>query len=77
MPCASSSSVVSAVNRKSVLRSSPPSMHATARLLHDVDELVMLIEGEIEIEFEGTALRPDVGEEVVIPANARHTGTER
>jgi mannose-6-phosphate isomerase-like protein (cupin superfamily) len=41
--------------------------------VHDVDELLMLIEGEIEIEFEGTALRPDVGEEVIIPANAKHT----
>jgi mannose-6-phosphate isomerase-like protein (cupin superfamily) len=41
--------------------------------VHDVDELVILVEGEIEIEFEGTALRPEVGEEVLIPANARHT----
>jgi mannose-6-phosphate isomerase-like protein (cupin superfamily) len=43
--------------------------------VHDADELVMLIEGEIEIEFEGTALRPEVGEEVLIPAKARHTVT--
>ena len=41
--------------------------------VHDVDEVVILIEGEIEIEFDGTALRPEVGEEVVIPAHAKHT----
>jgi quercetin dioxygenase-like cupin family protein len=40
---------------------------------HDVDELVTLIEGEIEIELEGRRLRPRVGEEVTIPAGARHT----
>jgi cupin 2 domain-containing protein len=39
----------------------------------DVDELVMLVEGEIELEFGGRALRPGVGEEVSIPAGARHT----
>jgi len=41
--------------------------------VHAVDEVVILVEGEIEVEFEGTALRPEVGEEVLIPANARHT----
>ena len=41
--------------------------------VHDVDEVLMLVEGEIEVELEGTALRPAVGEEVVIPARARHT----
>jgi len=40
---------------------------------HDVDELVTLIEGEIEIELEGRRLRPRVGDEVTIPAGARHT----
>jgi mannose-6-phosphate isomerase-like protein (cupin superfamily) len=41
--------------------------------VHDTDEVVVLIEGEIEIEFDGTAVRPEVGEEVLIPAGARHT----
>jgi mannose-6-phosphate isomerase-like protein (cupin superfamily) len=41
--------------------------------VHDVDELVMLVEGEIEIERAGATVRPQVGEEVLIPANARHT----
>jgi mannose-6-phosphate isomerase-like protein (cupin superfamily) len=40
---------------------------------HGVDELVMLIEGEIELEFGGRRLRPAVGEEVTIPAHTRHT----
>lgn len=40
---------------------------------HDVDELVTLIEGEIEIELEGRRVRPRVGDEVTIPAGARHT----
>jgi mannose-6-phosphate isomerase-like protein (cupin superfamily) len=41
--------------------------------VHDVDELVVLIEGEIELEFGGRIIRPGVGEEVSIPARARHT----
>ncbi len=41
--------------------------------VHPVDELVMLIEGEIELSFQGKTLRPAVGEEVLIPANATHT----
>jgi len=41
--------------------------------VHDTDELVMLLEGEIELEFGGRTLRPAVGEEVTIPARAHHT----
>lgn len=41
--------------------------------VHEVDELVMLIDGEIELRFGGKALRPAVGEEVFIPANTSHT----
>ena len=44
-----------------------------ADFVHDVDELVTLIEGEIELSFQGQTLRPQVGEEVFIPARARHT----
>ena len=33
----------------------------------------MLAEGEIEIEIEGKSQRPQIGEEVFIPANALHT----
>ncbi len=41
--------------------------------VHPVDELVMLIEGEIELAFQGKTLRPTAGEEVLIPAGAAHT----
>jgi quercetin dioxygenase-like cupin family protein len=41
--------------------------------VHDVDELVTLIEGEIELSFQGQTLRPHIGAEVLIPAGARHT----
>ena len=33
----------------------------------------MLAEGEIEIEIEGKSQRPQIGEEVLITANATHT----
>ena len=41
--------------------------------VHDVDELVMLIEGEIELSFLGKTMRPKVGEEIHIPARTSHT----
>ena len=37
------------------------------------DELVVLAEGDIEIEIEGKSQQPQIGEEVFIPANAIHT----
>ena len=43
--------------------------------VHDVDELVILIEGEIEIEMNGRRVRPDIGDEVHIPARACHSVT--
>ena len=44
-----------------------------ADFVHKTDELVVLAEGEIEIELEGKSQRPQIGEEVFIPANALHT----
>ena len=41
--------------------------------VHEVDELVVLVEGEIELEFAGRTVRPSVAEEVLIPARERHT----
>ena len=41
--------------------------------VHETDELLMLKEGEIEVTFQGTTIRPEVGEEVYIPAGAMHT----
>ena len=46
---------------------------ALADFVHKNDELVVLAEGEIEIEIEGKSQRPQIGEEVFIPANALHT----
>ena len=44
-----------------------------ADFVHRTDELVILAEGDIEIEIEGKSQKPQVGEEVFIPANAIHT----
>ncbi len=41
--------------------------------VHETDELLMLIEGEIEVSAQGQRLRPCIGQEVMIPARARHT----
>ena len=41
--------------------------------VHDVDELFMVVEGAIELEMQGRAFRPGIGEEVLIPAGAVHT----
>ena len=44
-----------------------------ANFVHDVDEVVMTIEGEVEFEFGGKTIRPRPGEELMIPAGASHT----
>ena len=44
-----------------------------ADFVHDVDEVVMTIEGEVEFEFGGKTIRPRPGEELMIPAGASHT----
>jgi mannose-6-phosphate isomerase-like protein (cupin superfamily) len=41
--------------------------------VHAADELVMLVEGAIEMEIEGRVSMPAIGEEVRIPARARHS----
>ncbi len=50
-----------------------PPRQVWADFVHQTDELVVLAEGEIEVEIEGKAERPKIGEEVFIPANAVHT----
>ena len=40
---------------------------------HAVDEVVMVLEGEVEFEIGGNVVRPAPGEEVLIPAGVRHT----
>jgi mannose-6-phosphate isomerase-like protein (cupin superfamily) len=41
--------------------------------VHSTDELLMLIDGEIELHFSGKVLRPAIGEEIFIPAKLPHT----
>ncbi len=40
--------------------------------VHDVDEIVVPLEGSVTITVAGKVRRPTVGEEVFIPANAVH-----
>lgn len=41
--------------------------------VHDTDELLMVLEGELEMEIQGRTFHPKIGEEVFIPARALHT----
>ncbi len=50
-----------------------PPGQAWADFVHAADELVMLIDGDIELRFAGRVLRPQAGEEVLIPAGVAHT----
>ena len=44
-----------------------------ADFVHKTDELVVLAEGQIEIEIEGKSQQPPIGKEVFIPAKTKHT----
>jgi quercetin dioxygenase-like cupin family protein len=44
-----------------------------ADFVHDTDEVVMVVAGEVQFEIEGAIHRPRPGEELVIPAGANHT----
>ena len=48
--------------------STDPYGQVWANFIHEVDGLVTLVEGEIELSFQGQTLRPRIGEEVFIPA---------
>lgn len=41
--------------------------------VHDTDELVVVLEGEMEFEIEGVTHRPPRGVELFIPARTRHS----
>lgn len=41
--------------------------------VHSTDELLMVLEGELELEMQGRTFRPKNGEEVFIPARAAHS----
>jgi mannose-6-phosphate isomerase-like protein (cupin superfamily) len=40
---------------------------------HEVDEFVLLLEGDCQIEMEGRTVRLHTGDELLIPAGVRHT----
>jgi mannose-6-phosphate isomerase-like protein (cupin superfamily) len=40
---------------------------------HRTDELVLVLEGAMEFEVEDRTVRPTPGEELLIPAGARHS----
>lgn len=40
---------------------------------HDVDEVILLLEGEIQIELPDRTVRLGVGDELEIPAGTKHT----
>ena len=44
-----------------------------ADFVHKSDELVVLAEGQIEIEIEGKSQQPPIGKEVFIPSKTMHT----
>ena len=44
-----------------------------ADFVHQTDELVVLAERGIEVDIEGKAQRPQIGEEFFLPANAVNT----
>ncbi len=41
--------------------------------VHREDELVMLLEGQLELEVDRREMHPSPGEEILIPAGALHT----
>jgi len=44
-----------------------------ADYVHEVDELVMVVDGEVEFEIEGKVHRLNAGQELFIPARSQHT----
>ena len=41
--------------------------------VHSTDELLMVVEGELELEMQGQTRRPNPGDEVLVPAGVTHT----
>jgi len=41
--------------------------------VHGTDELLLVLEGELELEMQGRTFRPRMGEEVLIPARVSHS----
>jgi quercetin dioxygenase-like cupin family protein len=45
--------------------------------VHDTDEVVMVLEGEVEFEIAGRVVRPPPGLELLIPARTLHSVRNR
>ena len=41
--------------------------------IHAVDEVIVVVEGEMEFEVDGRVCRPAIGEEIQIPAGTVHS----
>jgi mannose-6-phosphate isomerase-like protein (cupin superfamily) len=41
--------------------------------VHEVNELFMVVEGDVELEMKGQKLRPKSGEEILIPVHTTHS----
>jgi mannose-6-phosphate isomerase-like protein (cupin superfamily) len=41
--------------------------------VHATDELLVVLEGELELTMQGRTFRPNPGEELLIPAHVTHT----
>ena len=41
--------------------------------VHSTDELLMIMEGALELEMQGKTFQPAIGEEVLIPAQTSRT----
>lgn len=41
--------------------------------VHEVNEVVIVIEGEMEFEVEGKVYHPGIGDELFIPAGSKHS----
>src|SRR5437879_4664998 len=41
--------------------------------VHSMDELLMVLEGKLELEMQGRTFRPKQGEEILIPAEVTHS----
>ena len=54
-----------------------PPDHVCHDFQHDVDLMILLLEGEIQVELPGRTIRLSIGDELIIPAHTRHTVRNR
>ena len=50
-----------------------PPAQVWSNFVHDTDELVLLVRGEMELEMQGRTIRCVIGNEILIPAKVVHT----